>query len=184
MTEIASRAQLRMSYARWALVVVPVIVLLGLLSGGVSGSGGDDGWYQALAKPSVTPPGWVFPIAWTTLYILMGLALAMVFDARGNRQRGIAIALFVLHFITNLAGSPTFFGAHQVFLAFLVIVLMWATAIATTFAFARVRKAAAWLLVPYLVWISFAGVLNWSIHEMNPEAGTLAPRGGSTQIDL
>lgn len=184
MTELAAPSQIRMSLVRRALVTVPAIVLLGFISGALSGSGDDGSWYRALTKPSVTPPGWVFPVAWTSLYIMMGLALAMVLNARGNRYRNLAITMFAVHFVTNLAWSPVFFGAHMVFTALLVIAAMWVTAVATTFVYARVRTAAAWLLVPYLVWISFAGILNWRIHQLNPNAETLVPAGPVTQIDV
>jgi benzodiazapine receptor len=180
--EIASRGQLRMSFLRWALVTVPGVVLLGFLSGRSVPVGTESPWYLALAKPAVTPPPIAFPIAWTTLYVLMGLALAVVLNARGARGRGVALALFGAQFVLNLAWTPVFFGLHKVGLATLVIAAMLALAIAATVAFARVRALAAWLMVPYLVWISFAGVLTWRIGQLNPEAETLVPRTGTSQV--
>ncbi|KQM63618.1 CrtK protein [Sphingomonas sp. Leaf17] len=171
-----------MSFVRWAVVTVPLVVLLGFLSGRSVPVGSDSAWYTALVKPSVTPPGWVFPVAWTTLYILMGLALAMILHARGARGRPVAIGLFVVQLALNLVWTPVFFGAHQVGLALIVIVAMLAATIATAFAFGRIRPLAAWLLVPYMVWISFAGVLTWRIGQLNPNAATLAPGHTTTQI--
>jgi tryptophan-rich sensory protein len=136
----------------------------------------------ALNKPSVNPPDIVFPIVWTTLYILLGLALAMILNARGARGRGFAILLFVLAFGLSLGWTPLFFGAHQVLLAAVVIAGMLVLGIATTVAFGRIRSAAAWLMVPYLVWISFAGVLTWSIHRLNPDAETLVPTARTSQM--
>ena len=182
MGEIASRGQLRLSFLRWAIVTVPLVLLLGFLAGRVVPVGNDNDWYRALAKPALTPPGWVFPLAWSTLYIAMGLALAMVLNARGAAARRAGILLFAAQFALNLSWTPLFFGAHRIGLALLVIVAMTALAIATTFAFARVRKAAAWLLVPYLVWISFASVLTWSIGQLNPRAETLVPAAQTTQM--
>lgn len=179
---IASKGQLRMSFARWALLCVPLIVLLGFLSGRAVASGDENRWYVALVKPALTPPGWVFPVAWTTLYILLGLALALVLNARGARGRGIAVALFAAQFLLNLLWTPLFFGAHMVGAALLVIVAMLALAIATAFAFARVRRQAAWMMVPYLVWISFAGVLTWRIGQLNPDAETLVPGARTSQM--
>jgi tryptophan-rich sensory protein len=179
---IASRGQLRMSYLRWAVITVPLILLLGFASGMSVPSGDENRWYQALAKPEVTPPGWVFPVAWTTLYILLGLALAHVLHARGARGRGVALALFAAQFALNLAWTPIFFGMHRVGLALGVIVAILLLAIATTFAFARIRKAAAWLMLPYLIWLSFAGVLNWRIGQLNPNAETLVPGGRTSQM--
>ena len=90
MSAIASRAQLRMSFLRYALVTVPLVLLLGLLSGRIANSGYGNPWFDALAKPEAMPPGWAFGAAWTTLYILLGLALALVLHARGARGRGKA----------------------------------------------------------------------------------------------
>lgn len=179
---IASLGQLRWSFARWALVCVPAIVLLGFLSGRAVPSGSENRWYVALAKPALTPPGWVFPVAWTTLYILMGLALALVLNARGARGRGLGIALFVAQFLLNLAWTPLFFGAHLVGAALIVIVAMLVLAIAATVRFAGIRRLAAWLMVPYLVWISFAGVLTWRIGQLNPNAEALVPPPAATQM--
>src|SRR5215213_2125258 len=95
MTGIASRAQLRMSFLRYALVTVPAILLLGTVSGRASGAGAGNAWFEALIKPDFMPPGWLFGAAWTILYILLGLALAMILHARGARGRGLAIGLFL-----------------------------------------------------------------------------------------
>src|SRR5688572_20555009 len=102
-----------MSFARWALVCVPLIVLLGFLSGRSVPSGNDNAWYQALVKPALTPPGWVFPVAWTALYIMLGLALASILNARSARGRALSVGLFVLQLALNLAWTPMFFGAHR-----------------------------------------------------------------------
>jgi tryptophan-rich sensory protein len=113
---------------------------------------------------------------------MMGLAFAMVLHARGARVRTVAIGLFLLQFVINLSWSPIFFGQHEVTAAFFIILVMLGVAIATTFAFARVRKAAAWLMVPYLVWISFASILNFQIDQLNPDAESLYVPATSSQI--
>lgn len=182
--ELASKQQLRASYLRWAVVTVPFILLLGFASGRLVPSGSKNCWYAALVKPAGTPPDIVFPIAWTTIYVLMGLALAMIVNARGSALRGRAIGLFAAQLAVNLIWTPLFFGAHQVFWSLMTIVVMLLLTIATTFAFARIRKGAAWLLVPYLVWISFAGVLTWRILDLNPDADSLVCSSSSTQIAL
>jgi translocator protein len=182
MNQLASASQLRMSLLRWALFVVPAVVLLGFLSGAVSGSNGDSAWYQSLIKPQLQPPGWAFPVAWTTLYVLIGFAFAMILHARGARYRGVAITLFIVQFAINLSWSPLFFGQHKVSTAFYIILAMIAAAIATTVAFGRVRKAAAWLMVPYLVWISFAAGLNYEIDKLNPDAESLYVPAATSQI--
>lgn len=85
MNQIASASQRRMSLLRWALIVIPLTMFLGFLSGTMSGSTADNAWYQALIKPDIQPPGWVFGVVWPTLYLLMGLAFAMVLAAHGAR---------------------------------------------------------------------------------------------------
>lgn len=182
--ELASKGQLRASYARWAVVTVPFILLLGFVSGRLVETGDANCWYRALAKPALTPPDWAFPLAWTTIYILMGLALAAVLNARGSRYRWPAVALFFVQLAINLAWTPLFFGKHLVVTAAIAIVVMLALTIVTAFLFGKIRSVAAWLLVPYMVWISFAGLLTWEIHTLNPDAETLVCGGASTQIAL
>lgn len=184
MSEIATPGQLRMSYWRWAMATVPTIVLLGSLSGLLSNSGYGNRWFAALDLPAITPPGWVFGTVWPILYICLGLSLAMVLHARGAKGRGFALTLFLVQLVANFAWSPLFFGAHQVTSAFYLIVFILMVTIATAFAFAPIRKAAAWLLVPYMVWLSFAAILNFQIDQRNPDAETLAPAAASTQIGI
>lgn len=182
MNQIASASQRRMSLLRWALIIIPLTMFLGFLSGTMSGSTAENLWYQALIKPAIQPPGWAFRVVWPTLFLMMGLAFAMVLHARGTRVRNVAIGLFLLQFVINLSWSPLFFGQHEVTAAFFIILVMLGVAIATTFAFARVRKAAAWLMVPYLVWISFAAILNFQIDQLNPDAESLYVAATSSQI--
>ncbi len=182
MSGIASKGQLRMSFLRWAVFTVPLILLLGFASGRAVPSGSENGWYMALQKPEITPPGWLFPVAWTTLYILMGFAVAMVLHARGAKGRGLALGVFAVQFVLNLAWTPLFFGMHQVGAALLAIIAMLLLAIVTTLLFGRIRSLAAWLMVPYLVWISFAGVLTWRIGQLNPDAETLVPASHTSQM--
>lgn len=184
MGELASRAQLQLSLLRQAVVTVPAVLLLGLGVGRLSHSGYGNRWFDALVKPEIMPPGWVFGVAWTTLYIILGLALAMVLNARGARYRGVAITLFLAQLLLNLSWPPTFFMAHQVWVAFAIIVATLLLSLATTIMFARIRVAAAWLMVPYLIWLAFASVLNYRIAVLNPNASGLVPGPAKTQIML
>jgi tryptophan-rich sensory protein len=183
MTEIASRAQLRMSYLRWALVTVPLILLLGTLSGVAAGSGSGNPWFAALRKPGFVPPDWAFPVAWTILYICLGLALALILHARGARGRPLALTLFLLQLALNYRWSPLFFAAHKVSLAFGVIVAMFLLAAAAAFLFLRIRRAAGLLMLPYLAWLLLAAALNHGIQRLNPDAELAAPASG-TDIPL
>ena len=184
MRGIASPAQLRMSFLRYALVTVPLILLLGISSGKASGSGFGNAWFDALIKPAFMPPGWVFGLAWTLLYIALGLALALILHARGARGRGLALGLFGAQLLLNFAWSPIFFALHKVDLAFLVLLAMLALSVAVTLLFARIRVAAAWLMVPYVGWLIFASLLTWQIDALNPDAEQLVPLRGSTEIAL
>ncbi len=176
MSRLASRGQLRASFIRWALLCVPATVLLGLLSGALSGSGEQSAWFAALAKPAIYPPPILFPIAWTILYILMGLALALVCTAWGARGRTIAIVAFCVQFALNLAWSPLFFAAHQITAALILIAVMAIAIVLTMVLFWRVRRLAAILLIPYLAWVCFASVLNYQFLALNPAAD--GARGG------
>jgi translocator protein len=182
MNQLASSSQLRMSLVRWALFVIPAVMLLGFLSSMISGSSDENRWFAELVKPAAQPPGWLFGVVWPALYFMTGLAFAMVLHARGAKYRGLAVGLFLAQFVLNLAWSPVFFGRHQVTTALFLIVAIWVAAVATTFAFGRVRKAAAWLMVPYLVWLSFATILNYQIDRLNPDAESLYVPAASTQI--
>ena len=173
MNEIASPMQLRMGFLRWALFLVPLIVLLGFMSGQFAGSGEENLWFQMLAKPEAQPPGWAFGAAWTFLYVLMGLAITLIICARGARLRGLAIAAFVIQFALNLLWSPLFFGMHQVTSAFYLIVAIFFAAFVTTLIFGRIRALAAWLMVPYLAWLCFAAILNKQIDALNPDAESI-----------
>lgn len=171
MTGIASKSQLRWSLVRAVLVIVPLVLLLGIASGRLAGSGEANPWFAALVKPDAYPPGAVFGIAWTILYTMIGVAAALVWNARGAAWRTAALVLFVLQLAANLAWSPIFFRYHRIEEAFWWILVIYVLAIATTLLFGRVRRLAAWLMLPYLAWLGFASVLNWRVHELNPDGG-------------
>lgn len=182
MSEIASRQQLRMAFIRWAVVTVPLILLLGFASARIVPVGTDNNWYQALAKPAINPPPSVYPVILAVLYVLIGLALALVINARGSTWRAPAIALFIAQMVLNLVWMPLFFGTHQIGWALATLGGMFLLALGTTALFARVRTAAAALMLPYLAWIAFAGYLTYQIDRMNPDAATLVPSAVSSQI--
>jgi tryptophan-rich sensory protein len=183
MTAIASRGQLRMSLLRYALVTVPLVVLLGTVSGAIAESGSGNRWFAALDKPDFMPPDWVFGAAWTTLYVLLGVVLAMLLHARGAHWRGRAIGLFVLQLLANFAWAPLFFGFHKVQAAFGLLVAMIVFTVALVVLLWTIRRVAALLMLPYLAWLCFAAALNVSILMLNPDA-ELAPQPTSTDIVL
>ena len=125
-------------------------------------------WYTTIQKPSWNPPNWVFGPVWTALYVLMGIALYQVWRSETAAPvKNLALVLFVAQLVLNFFWSFIFFNLHQPGWAFAEIVALWLLIIATIFAFARVNNTAAWLLVPYVSWVSFAGVLNYAIWSLN-----------------
>lgn len=182
MNEIASQSQLRMSYVRWALFTVPLIEFLGFLSAEISNSGYDNYWFAALQKPDFMPSAWVFPVAWSFIFLLLGLAVAMILHARGARLRGLAISLFVVQLIANYCWSPLFFRFHMVTEAFGLILFIFAISAVTAILFGRIRRAAAIMMLPYLAWLLFAATLNWTIDQLNPDASALEKPAFSTHI--
>jgi benzodiazapine receptor len=170
MTGLASKRQLRASLLRWALFTVPLVLLLGFLSGMV-GSNANSAWFQSLVKPAIFPPPMWFGIVWTALYIMMGLALAIVCAAWGARGRTAAIFAFAAQLAVNLAWSPVFFAMHRIREALIVIGVLDVLVLVTIALFWRVRRSAALLLLPYLAWIAFATLLNWEFLQANPDGG-------------
>ncbi len=168
MTELASPGQLRAAFARWALFVIPGILFLWFFSGAVAGSSGGNPWFMDLVKPSLYPPPQVFGIVWSALYVLIGFALVLVITARGAPGRSAAIAAFVVQLLLNLAWSPLFFGAHRMFPALLLLLVLDVAIMITVVLFRRVRPLAAGLLLPYLAWCLFATLLNWQFLQANP----------------
>ena len=184
MREIASRGQLRLAFLRWAIVTVPFILLLGFTSARFAPTGAQNPWYAALAKPAGMPAEWAFPVAWSVLYVLLGLALAMVINARGSRFRAPAIVAFAVQMVANLIWAPLFFGAHQVTGAMIVVGVLFVLVLVTTLLFGRVRAGAAWLMVPYLAWIVYAGLLLYQIDRLNPDASGLVSSRTTDQIEI
>lgn len=125
-------------------------------------------WYAALAKPAWTPPDAVFPVAWTTLYVLMAVALWRLWQLHApSPKRRLAVGLWFLQLALNAIWSPVFFGMEAVGAALAVVVALWLVIAATIWACARIDRMAAWLLVPYLAWISYAAALNAAILALN-----------------
>lgn len=149
---------------KWLLPVFGAVFCLALgIASGLSTAGGMGNWYQELRKPPGTPPGWLFGPAWSVLYLLMGVALGRLLQ----RRAWWAVLLFMVQFALNLSWSPVFFGAHRVGAALLVIIVMWLVVLGTILIAARQDRTSAWLLAPYLVWISYATYLNAGIYLLN-----------------
>ena len=151
-------------YAKIILCVI-ICTSLGFLSG-ISTADSITNWFQFVKKPSWNPPSWLFAPVWTLLYILMGISVALIWKSNSNSKKS-AISLFVIQFILNLCWSIIFFNQHQTGWAFIEIIIMLIFIIMTTISFYKINKTAAYLLLPYICWVSFATVLNGTIWFLN-----------------
>jgi tryptophan-rich sensory protein len=124
-------------------------------------------WYLTLNKPSWNPPSWLFGPVWTTLYVLMGIACFLIWKSEHPRKKQV-LTLYFLQLFLNSLWSPAFFGAQNPMLGILVIVPMWASILACILLFRKINTWAAVLMIPYLIWVSFATVLNATIWYLNP----------------
>jgi translocator protein len=124
-------------------------------------------WYQTIKKPAWTPPNWLFGPVWTVLYLAMAVAAWLVWKRAGFETNSGALWLFVIQLALNLAWSFIFFKFHNPAWALVDIVLLWLAILATAVKFAGVSSAAALLLVPYLIWVTYAAALNFAIWRMN-----------------
>lgn len=149
------------------LVSVSVPLLIGFSSGFFTIT--DVGsWYQTIQKPAWNPPNWIFGPVWTTLYILMGIALFLIWKKEGNNKlKKAAIILFAIQLVLNFFWSIIFFNQHQIGWALVEIVILWLSILLTIFVFAKIDKIAAWLMAPYIAWVTFATILNFTIWQLN-----------------
>lgn len=148
------------------LVCLALPLLTGYI-GSLMTSPAIDGWYVAIAKPFFTPPNWLFAPVWTLLFILMGLALFYVADVKQNQATERAIFIFAIQLCLNLAWSFFFFSWQELGYAFAEIIVLWLMILINTIMFYNIKKMAGYLLVPYLLWVSFAVILNFNIWLIN-----------------
>ncbi len=124
-------------------------------------------WYENLAKPPWNPPNWLFPPAWTLLFIMIAIAGWLVWRRAGFAGAGLALAVYGVQLLLNAGWSALFFGLRRPDLAMAEVVLLWLSILATILLFAPIHATAAWLMAPYLAWVTFAAVLNYSIWQRN-----------------
>jgi len=149
--------------------------LAGVVGSVFTASAISSGWYAALEKPPLSPPNWVFGPVWVTLFALMGIALFLVWNhhslIRANermmRMWKLAMFIFTFQLSLNIFWSMMFFGLQSPAGAFAIIVSLWFAILASILAFWKISRPAAWLLVPYILWVSFAGYLNYAIWMLN-----------------
>lgn len=151
---------------KWGFLVFPILALgVGALAGVLSRKGLET-VYPLLQKSPLTPPGAVFPVVWTVLYLLMGIGLALVVD-KGGANVSQAVVLWALQLALNFSWSLLFFAGGYYLASLLCLAILWVAILAMIAAFAVVSRTAAWLQIPYLLWVTFAGYLNWAVWTSN-----------------
>lgn len=151
------------------LLVISIIVCLAAgFIGSFFTSSSIGSWYSTISKPGFNPPGWIFGPVWTVLYILMGISLYLVLQkGLPDTHVKIAILIFAVQLVLNILWSILFFGMQSPMLAFIEIILLWVFILLTITHFYALSKPAAYLLIPYILWVSFAAILNFSIYMLN-----------------
>ncbi len=153
------------------LVIAIVVSELAGIIGSVFTAPSIDSWYATLAKPELNPPNWIFGPVWTTLYFLMGIAFFLIWKQHSNilenvrmlRKWKLAITIFFFQLTLNVFWSIIFFGLRNPGAALIEIIVLWFAILWMIFAFYRISRPAAYLLLPYILWVSFASYLNYSI---------------------
>jgi len=152
----------------WKLAASVVVCLLAGFIGAFFTTPSIPAWYASLAKPTFSPPNWLFAPVWTTLYILMGVAFFLVWrKSAKNKNFKISAALFALQLFLNVLWSAVFFGMHSLAGGLAVIILLWLAILANIIWFWRSSRAAGALMVPYIAWVSFAAFLNYVVWTLN-----------------
>ena len=123
-------------------------------------------WYASLNKPPFNPPNWIFAPVWITLFLLMGISLYIIWSSKTDFKK-TAIIFFGVQLLLNTLWSIIFFGFQAPFFAFIEIILLWFAILITIIVFYRISKPASYLLIPYILWVSFAAVLNFFIFMLN-----------------
>ncbi len=146
------------------LIIATLIPLLAGFIGSYFTMPAIPGWYAELVKPELNPPGWIFAPVWTTLYILMGISLFIIWQ-KGKHH--LEIGIFAVQMTLNTTWSIFFFGLQRLDIAFANIILLWIFILLTIIFFYRISRLSACLLLPYIIWVSFAAYLNYSIWMLN-----------------
>jgi benzodiazapine receptor len=151
----------------WSIIVLIGFVGISFLAAAIGAMFRPGEWYEKLHKPAWRPPNWVFRPAWTFLYLTIAVSGWLVWRTSGFAGAAFPFAIYLMQLILNASWPPIFFGMRRPDLAFIEVVTLWLSIIATIAAFHRVNAAAAWLLLPYLAWVTFAAAINLAIWRLN-----------------
>jgi translocator protein len=124
-------------------------------------------WYATLGKPAFNPPNWIFAPVWIFLYILMGISFYIIWIKKDLPNFGLLLSLFIFQLVLNSFWTIIFFGLHSPFFAFIEIVTLWFAILFCIILFYRVSKIASFLLIPYILWVTFASILTFAIWKLN-----------------
>ena len=151
---------------KWRSLIISLLIPLGI--GGLAAFLTRDSMqtFESLNQPPLSPPGWLFPVVWTILYILMGIACYIIYNSNSELKK-LALGIYGIQLFFNFFWSIIFFNLEMYFLAFIWLVLLWIAVFATIFFFWQTNKKAGYLLIPYLLWVTFAGYLNYMIFLLN-----------------
>ncbi len=152
----------------WTALILAILIPLavGALSAGITA--GSMAMFEQLDKPPLAPPGWLFPVVWTVLFVFMGISSYLICAADApDEQKLRALRIYAVQLAVNFFWSIIFFNLRAYLVAFWWLILLWGLIIWTISAFGKISKPAAWLLVPYLLWVTFAGYLNYGIYLLN-----------------
>ncbi len=143
-------------------------ILLALTVGGLSAlaTANNMNVYDKINTPPLSPPGWLFPVVWTILYILMGISAAIIFTSDSSKKDD-ALFVYAVSLVLNFSWSIFFFNMQSFIVSFIILVALWLSIIITMIKYYEINKAAAWLQLPYLLWVTFAGYLNLAIIFLN-----------------
>lgn len=153
---------------RERIEIIIINVLIALFVGGVSAllTRNSSTFYETIVKPPLAPPGFLFPIVWTILYVLMGISAGMIINS-GEKEAQGAIRIYAFQLALNFFWSILFFRFEAFLLSFAWLVVLWITIILMIRSFYKIRPLAAYLQIPYLLWVTFAGYLNFAIYLLN-----------------
>lgn len=156
-----------MKIKNWPILIVSILLcLVAGLAGSIFTISAIPTWYAALIKPPFSPPNYIFGPVWTTLYILMGISLYIIWSSNAKSKKN-AIIIFIVQLVLNAVWSIIFFGLKNPGLAFIELIALWISIFIIILLFRKISKAASYLLYPYIAWVTFAGVLNFSIWMLN-----------------
>ncbi|PJC45221.1 TspO protein [Candidatus Pacearchaeota archaeon CG_4_9_14_0_2_um_filter_30_8] len=153
---------------KWVKLIFAILIsqLAGII-GSLFTITSTNSWYTTIIKPSFNPPNWIFGPVWTLLYLLMGISLYLILTTKKSKNRKIGLYLFFTQLVLNTLWSILFFGLHSPLAAFIEIILLWISILLTIKYFYKVNKKASYLLIPYILWVTFAAILNLSIVIIN-----------------